>query len=95
MAIDEHYAGPLFVTVTSLLENLRAGVGLELHLMDGDLTPATRRKLEGAWDDRVRLHWVSLDHDKLEVLRATVVGRHSSRIFACWLDPAFRDPSRR
>ena len=69
MAIDEQYAAPLFVTVVSLLENLRPGVGLELYLMASGLTPETWSKLEGAWDDRVRLHWAPLDNRKLESLR--------------------------
>ena len=56
MAIDEQFAAPLFVTVVSLLENLRPGVGVELYLMSAGLAPQTRSKLESAWDERVRLH---------------------------------------
>jgi lipopolysaccharide biosynthesis glycosyltransferase len=70
MAVDEQYAAPLFVTVLSLLENLRPSVGLELYLMRSGLTPETRSKLESAWGDRVRLHWVALDYEKLESLRS-------------------------
>jgi lipopolysaccharide biosynthesis glycosyltransferase len=69
MAVDERYAAPLSVTVASLLENLRSGVGVDLHLMGPGLTPETRSELEGAWDDRVRLHWVALDERKLASLR--------------------------
>jgi lipopolysaccharide biosynthesis glycosyltransferase len=69
MAIDELYAAPLLVTVGSLLEGLRPGAGLDLYVMSSALTPETRRKLEGAWDDRVRLHWVPLDARKLASLR--------------------------
>jgi lipopolysaccharide biosynthesis glycosyltransferase len=69
MAIDEHYAAPLFVTVASLIENLRPAVGVDLYVMGNDLTPDTRSKLEGAWGERVRLHWASLDNRKLELLR--------------------------
>ena len=69
MAIDENYAAPLFVTVASLLENLRPGVGLDLYLMGSNLSPQTRSELEGAWDDRVRVHWTPLDTRKVEPLR--------------------------
>lgn len=69
MAADEPCAAALFVTIASLLENLRRGVGLELYVMDSGLTAETRRKLETAWDDRVRLHWAPLDDSKLESLR--------------------------
>jgi lipopolysaccharide biosynthesis glycosyltransferase len=69
MAVDEQYTAPLCVTVASLLEHLRPGVGLELHLMSSGLTPETRRTLEGAWDDRVRLHWTPLDNETVDALR--------------------------
>ena len=69
MAVDEQYAAPLFVTVASLLESLRPGVGLDLYVMASGLRPGTRSRLEGGWDDRVRLRWASLDNSKLESLR--------------------------
>ena len=70
MAVDEHYAAPLFITILSLLENLRAAVGLELYLMSIGLTRETRRKLDRAWGDRVRIHWVASDYEKVESLRS-------------------------
>jgi lipopolysaccharide biosynthesis glycosyltransferase len=69
MGVDEQYVAPLCVTVGSLLENLRAGVGLELHLMGSGLKPETRSKIEGALDERVSLHWVPVNDRKLESLR--------------------------
>lgn len=69
MAADEQYATPLIVTVTSLLEHLRPGVGLDLYVMDAGLAPATRVKLEGAWSERLRLHWAPFDDSKLAPLR--------------------------
>jgi len=69
MAFDEEYVAPLSVTVASLLESLRPGTGLDLYLMSSGLTPKTRGNLERAWDNRVRLHWASLDNRKLESLR--------------------------
>jgi len=66
MAVDEQYAAPLLVTVASLLESLRPGVGLDLYVMGSGLRPGTRSRLEGGWDGRVRLHWTPLDNSKLE-----------------------------
>src|SRR5450755_2645571 len=66
MAVDEQYAAPLLVTVASLLERLRSGVGLDLYVMGSGLRPGTRSRLEGSWDGRVRLHWTPLDNSKLE-----------------------------
>jgi lipopolysaccharide biosynthesis glycosyltransferase len=69
MAADENYVSPLLVTVMSLLETLRSGTGLDLYVMAGELTSGTRQKLEAIRSDRVALHWVVLDHSKLEPLR--------------------------
>ena len=69
MAVDEQYVAPLLVTVTSLLENLRPGVGLDLYVMGSGLRPGTRGRLEAGWDGRVRLHWASLNNSKLELLQ--------------------------
>src|SRR5271170_6411712 len=70
MAVDEQYAAPLLVTVASLLESLRPGVGLNLYVMSSGLRPGTRSTLEGSWDGRVRVHWTPLDNSKLESLQA-------------------------
>jgi len=69
MAVDEQYAEPLMVTVASLLTNLRPGASLDLYVMSSGLMSGTRSRVEGAWDARVRLHWVSLDNRQLESLR--------------------------
>src|SRR3984957_3041057 len=69
MAVDEQYAAPLLVTVASLLESLRPGVGLDLYVMASGLRPGARSRLEGGWDGRVRLHWAPLDNSKLESLQ--------------------------
>ena len=68
MAADEQYATPLLVAVTSLLETLRAGVGLDLYVMAREFSPATQSRFERAWDGRVRLQWPPLDNLKLEAL---------------------------
>jgi lipopolysaccharide biosynthesis glycosyltransferase len=72
MAVDEQYAAPLLVTVASLLESLRPGVGLDLYVMGSGLRPGTRSRLEGGWDGRVRLHWTPPDNSKLESLQGYV-----------------------
>jgi lipopolysaccharide biosynthesis glycosyltransferase len=72
MAIDEQYAAPLSVTVASLLESLRPGVGVDLYVMGSELRPGTRSRLEDGWDGRVRLHWTPLDTSKIELLRSYV-----------------------
>ena len=68
MAADEQYAAPLLVTVASLLETLRHGVGLDLYVMARGFSPATQSRFEGGWGSRVRLHWAPLDNRKLEAL---------------------------
>jgi lipopolysaccharide biosynthesis glycosyltransferase len=69
MAADEQYAAPLLVTIASLLETLRDGVGLDLYVMARGFSPATQGRLEGALGGRVRLQWAPLDNPKLEALR--------------------------
>lgn len=69
MAVDEQYAGPLCVTVTSLLDRLRPNVGLALYVMASGLGSETRRRIAGAFDARVSLEWVSLDGAKVCSLR--------------------------
>ena len=68
MAIDEPYAGPLCVTVTSLLDHLRPGVGVALHVMASGLGAETRRRITGAFDGRVSIEWLPLDAAKLRSL---------------------------
>ncbi len=69
MAIDEPYAAPLCVAVTSLLDHLRPGTGLDLYVMGSDLSAATRRALADAFDARVSLSWVTLADPQLRSLR--------------------------
>lgn len=68
MAIDEAYAGPLCVTVTSLLDRLCPDVGLALYVMASGVGNETRRRIAGAFDARVALEWVSLDAARLRSL---------------------------
>lgn len=68
MAVDEPYAGPLCVTVASVLAHLGSGVGLDLYVMESGLATDTRRALADAWDDRVTLHWVAVDAAEVAAL---------------------------
>lgn len=68
MALDEEYAAPAAVTVSSLVEHLRPGVELKLFLMTEGLTVETRTRLESAWGDRVELRFVRVDHRRLAAM---------------------------
>jgi lipopolysaccharide biosynthesis glycosyltransferase len=70
MAADEQYATPVLVTVASLVETLRDGVGLDLYVMATGFSPATKSRFEGGWGGRVRLQWAPIDNRKLEALRS-------------------------
>ena len=70
MAIDARFVTPLFVTVTSLVENLADEERIELYILSNDLTPDIRRRLGNAWQDRVRLRVLPVDLGKLEALSA-------------------------
>ncbi len=66
MAVDEEYTAALAVTMTSLLDHLRASVGVDLFLMDAGLRPETRTRLEASWGARVRLIPIAVDEEKLD-----------------------------
>lgn len=69
MAVDASYAGPLCVTVESVLAHLRPGVGVDLHLMEDGIGTAMRRALVSAWGDRVVPHWVTMAPIEVAALR--------------------------
>ena len=58
MAVDEQYAAPLFVTISSLVEHLHSQMGLDLYLMAPELSPKTWDVLQSTWGERVHLHRV-------------------------------------
>ncbi len=74
-AADDAYALPLAVTVRSLLDHLDPARGLELYVLDGGLTPASRERLRRSWaGGRVRAHFVPCETGSLGV----PVGGHVS-----------------
>ena len=48
---DESYGLPLAVMVRSLLEHLAAGRAVRIVVIDGGITPATKRRLTESWQD--------------------------------------------
>ncbi len=72
VAADEAYAPGLCVVVYSLLEQLRAGVGLDLYVLSDSITPQTRKHLEACWGNRLRPVWLFPDNSRV----APVVPRY-------------------
>jgi lipopolysaccharide biosynthesis glycosyltransferase len=56
---DERYALPLAVMGRSLMENIRPGCDATLYIVDGGITPETKRHLIASWDpERMRVEFV-------------------------------------
>ncbi|HSM69315.1 MAG TPA: glycosyltransferase family 8 protein [Xanthomonadales bacterium] len=70
MAADERYVGPLGVTVTSIVENLRPDVALDLWILGWKLRPEIRQHVEAAWGERVRVHWAEPEPRGLAALQS-------------------------
>jgi lipopolysaccharide biosynthesis glycosyltransferase len=71
---DDAYAMPLAVTVRSLLDNLEAGRSVRLFVLDGGLTPSSRRRLLESWaHDRLDVEWLEPD---LALLASVKVSGH-------------------
>src|SRR5262245_51600848 len=51
-AADDNYAMPLAVTIRSAIDHLRPGQRLHVHILDGGLTDASKRRLERSWRAR-------------------------------------------
>lgn len=59
---DENYSIGLAVTVTSMLHHLGTDRNVDLHVLDGGITPQTRGRLLASWDDpRVNVHWHKIE----------------------------------
>jgi lipopolysaccharide biosynthesis glycosyltransferase len=67
LAADEAFAMPLAVTVRSVLDNLAPDRKLEIYILDGGITPATKERLLKSWPDTTpySLHWVQVDEGDL------------------------------
>lgn len=61
-AADARYVMPLAVMLGSVVEHLRAGVGLTTYVLDGGLLAADRERLEAVVGTRdVALRWIDAD----------------------------------
>jgi lipopolysaccharide biosynthesis glycosyltransferase len=75
MAVDERYTGPLSVTVTSIVENLKGGGPLDLWILGWNLGPEIRQRLQHAWGERVQVHWAQAAPCRLAELQRAREGR--------------------
>lgn len=65
-AADDKYALPLAVLLKSAETNLRAGWGLDAHVVDGGLRDSSRRRIEQGLDaNRTRVHWIATPAESL------------------------------
>ena len=76
-AADENYALPLAVTVRSTIRSLSRADRLDLYVIDGGISDASRHRLQSSWlDSRVQIHWLTPD---LSPLSGLAVSGHASR----------------
>jgi lipopolysaccharide biosynthesis glycosyltransferase len=62
LAADESFALPLAVTVRSALESLSPGRKLNLYVLDGGLSNATKQRLVRSWPEgRYHVSWLRVD----------------------------------
>ena len=66
---DENYSIGLAVTVRSMLFHLNPQRHVEMYLLDGGISPATKQRLLASWvDPRLRIHWLDANMDTLRHL---------------------------
>jgi len=93
LAADERFAMPLAVTVRSFLIQLRAGATSSVSVLDGGISPESKRRVEASVEDlghAVEWNWLPIPNDRLHSLE---VSGHVSvatyyRIFLASLLPA-------
>jgi len=69
---DERYIMPLTVMVRSLLENLASGTGVDLYILQDDISAASRCCAEDSWKPfPVRVRWITPEIPKIKGLSAT------------------------
>jgi len=69
MAAEDRYAMPTGVALRSIQENLRAGVTVDVYILDGGIGRRNNRKLIASLDpERLRLHWIRPDDTLVEGL---------------------------
>jgi lipopolysaccharide biosynthesis glycosyltransferase len=73
LAADEAFAMPLAVTIRSALEHLGKDRTLQIYVLDGGITPATKERIVRSWQfpGRYSLHWVSVDESALNGLEVS------------------------
>lgn len=65
-AADEGYVLPLAVAIRSAIDRLGPGARLRVFLIDGGITPASRRRLADSWrDERCTVEWLPLETVRL------------------------------
>jgi lipopolysaccharide biosynthesis glycosyltransferase len=69
-AADDAYALPLSVMVRSALDNLDRARRLRLFVIDGGLSPGSRRRALESWDpERIEVSWIPVDGGDFSGLR--------------------------
>ena len=91
VASDRGFAMPLAVTICSVLRTLGPGVCLDLHVIDVGIGVAGRARLLESWrDERLTVHWHSVDRLALKNLPVSghLTPAAYARLFAPRLLPA-------
>jgi lipopolysaccharide biosynthesis glycosyltransferase len=78
LAADDNFAMPLAATVRSALENLSPERTLQLYVLDGGLSDATKERLIRSWPaGRFQIAWVDVDPS---VLALAPISGHANRV---------------
>jgi len=65
-AADEGYALPLAVSIRSAIDRLGPGARVQVFVIDGGITPASRKRLTDSWrDERCTVEWRTLETPRL------------------------------
>jgi lipopolysaccharide biosynthesis glycosyltransferase len=71
-AIDRNYLMPLAVSLRSLADTLRPGIGVEVFVLHSELTEQDKARVSSALspDSKVSLRWLAVDESEVKSLRA-------------------------
>lgn len=91
LAADDSFGMPLAATIRSALDHLAPERRLDIYVLDGGLSDATKQRLERSWPEgRCRITWVDVDKTALVDVptsgHANLVNYY--RILMPWLLPA-------
>jgi lipopolysaccharide biosynthesis glycosyltransferase len=71
-AADDNYSLPLAATVRSALDSAAWNDRIELYVIDGGISVASREKLQASWNDRrLKIHWITPDLSILDGMGAS------------------------